>query len=69
MALGQALKWGLVRRNDCDIADAPRDVPLGVEAKEKVRHLTDGQACHYFRATADHRWHNYYVAAVQTAPR
>ena len=46
---------GLVRRNECDIAEAPRDVPWGVEAKEKVRHLTDGQACLFFRATAGHR--------------
>jgi integrase len=67
MALGQALKWGLVRRNECEIADAQRD--LGPPAEEEVRHLTDEQARLFFRATAESRWGNYYVAAVRTGLR
>lgn len=67
MALGQALKWGLVRRNECEIADAPRNI--GPPAEEEVRHLTDEQARVFFRATADSRWNNYYVAAIRTGLR
>lgn len=69
MALQQALKWGLVRRNACEMADAPRD--LGPPAEDEVRHLTDAQARHFFRASeaAGSRWRNYYVAAIRTGLR
>ena len=71
MALHQALKWDLVRRNACEVADAPRDVsPSGSPSEEEIRHLTDEQAGHFFRATAGSRWANYYyVAAVRTGLR
>ena len=63
MTLGQARKWGLVRRNECDIADAPREISRS-EPEEEVRHLTDEQARCFFRATSDSLWANYYIAAV-----
>ena len=68
MALSQALKWGLVRRNECEIADAPRDVSRP-DSEEKVRHLTNAQAGVFFWATKDERWHNYFVAAIRTGLR
>lgn len=53
MALGQALKWGLVRRNEWAVADAPRDNGLRAyrSAEEEVLPLTDEQARLFFRAT------------------
>ena len=36
MALGQALKRGLVRRNECDIADVPREISRGARGKGPV---------------------------------
>lgn len=68
MALSQAFKWGLVKRNECEIADAPRDIARP-ELRERVRNLTDSQARLFFQSTTDERWRYYYVAAVRTGLR
>ncbi len=66
MALSQAVRWGLVRRNVCEMADAPRDTRRGHE-DEEVRHLTDAQARGLFRSAS--RWRHYYAFAVRTGLR
>lgn len=68
MALSQAVRWGMVQTNPVDLVDPPRDNQTDSE-EEKVRALTDDQARALFGATADSRWHNYYVTAIRTGLR
>jgi hypothetical protein len=63
MALSHALKWDLVRRNECEIVDAPRDIARP-DSEERVRHLTDSQARLFFRVTEHERWQNYFRSAT-----
>lgn len=70
MALSQAVRWGLIRRNVCEMVDPPRDARRGDE-DEEIRYLTDAQARDLFRVAEEvgSRWRNYYVAAVRTGLR
>ena len=68
MALKQAVRWDLLRRNPADKVDAPKD--LGDRDDEgEVRHLTDAQARTLFAAAVGSRWADYYVVAVRTGLR
>lgn len=70
MALKQAVRWGLVRRNVAEMVEPPKGVvSLGEEDTGEVRALTDAQAYTLFEATEGKRWHNYYVAAIRTGLR
>lgn len=71
MALKQAVRWGLIPSNPCDLVDPPRPVSSAEEDDEagEVRALTDEQARLLFESTRDKRWHHYYVAAVRTGLR
>jgi integrase len=66
MALKQAVRWDLIRRNPAEMVDSPRNLGGG---EDEVRHLTDAQARTLFRATAGSRWGSYYAVAVRTGLR
>ena len=68
MALKQAVRWGLLNRNPCEMVDAPRDLGARHE-EEEIRHLTDAQAKILFGAANGSRWTNYYPVAVRTGLR
>lgn len=70
VALSQAVRWGLVRRNVCDLADPPRDLRRGHE-EEEIRHLTDAEARGLFRSSeaTESRWRYYYIVAVRSGLR
>lgn len=70
MALKQAVRWGMVPSNPCELVDPPKPLPdeMGDEAEE-VRALTDGQAKVLFTSTRGQRWHCYYVTAIRTGLR
>lgn len=70
MALSQAVKWGLIRSNPCDLVDTPRQAAREYrEDEEEVRALTDEQARVLFDFTRESRWRNYYIAAIRTGLR
>ncbi len=71
MALKQAVRWGLIPKNPCDLVDPPRASQADGEDEEggEIRALTDGQARALFAATEGKRWRNYYVAAIRTGLR
>lgn len=72
MSLNQALRWGLIPRNPCDLVDPPRPIlsdDLEDEEEEEIRALTDEQARKLFAATESKRWHHYYIAAIRTGLR
>ena len=71
MALSQAVKWGLTRRNPLDVVDPPKADRRAREEEDEgeIRALTDGQARELFRASGNSRWRNYFVAAVRTGLR
>lgn len=68
MALKQAVRWDLIRRNPAEMVDAPRDTGRNGH-DEEIRHLTDAQARVLFASTRESRWNNYYVTAVRTGLR
>jgi len=69
MVLSQALRWGLLRRNAAELADAPRQGAYARHEEDEKRCITDEQARELFRAAEASRWRNYYVAAVRTGLR
>jgi len=75
MALAQAVRWGLIRRNPADLVEPPRASRVTARDEDEddgeVRALTDAQARAFFATTQDSgkRWHNYYVAAIRTGLR
>ncbi len=62
-ALDQAVKWGVIARNPCDGATAPR----AERAEMKV--LTPEQVNAFLAATTDHPMHALYVLAITTGMR
>lgn len=72
MALKQAVRWGLIRRNPADMVDAPRGNPAarGGDPIRDARHLTDAEARRLFALAEARcsRWRYYYVA-VRTGLR
>ncbi|MDP9478382.1 MAG: tyrosine-type recombinase/integrase [Actinomycetota bacterium] len=70
MALKQALRWGLVKRNVAEMVD-PLKGASGYEedGEGEVRALTDEQARRFFEATQESLRHHYYVAAIRTGLR
>lgn len=74
MALKQAARWNLIRRNPAEMVDAPRDLGnrrSGADEEDEVRHLTDAQARTLFASSEARasRWRNYYVIAVRAGLR
>ena len=67
MALEQAVRWSLLRRNPVEMVDAPRD--LANVSDGEIRALTDAQARILFASAKDSRWRNYYVTAIRTGLR
>ena len=66
MALSRAVRWGLVRRNACEMAAPPLNLRRD-EEDEGIRHLTDAQARRLFQTGS--RWRHYYAVAVRTGLR
>lgn len=62
-AFGQALKWGLVRRNVCDAVDKPQ------KKRTEMKALDVGQAQALLRAAEGHRWEALYHLAISTGLR
>jgi len=74
MALGQAVRWGVLGRNPVDLVESPKADRRSAfrdehEDEGEVRALTDQQAVMLFRASEGSRWRNYFVAAVRTGLR
>ena len=70
MALKQALRCGLVKRNVAEMVDPPKGASGYEEDGDgEARVLTDDEARRFFQATRGKRWHHYYVAAIRTSLR
>lgn len=74
IALKQAVRWDLIRRNPAQWVDVPRNLehhPAGDldHGEGPILHLTDAEAGVFLRTTAGSCWRNCYVAAVRTGPR
>ena len=69
MALKQALRWGLVKRNVAEMVHPPKGSSGYDDGDGEVRALTDEQAIRFFEATRGRRWHHYYIAAIRTGLR
>ena len=70
MALKQALRWGLVKRNVAEMVDPPKGASgYEEEGDGEVRAMTDEQSRLFFEATRGRRWRHYYVAAIRTGLR
>lgn len=62
-ALSQAVRWGYVQRNVCDVVDKPR------VAKKSMNCLTTEQAQALMNAASQDRFHALYVLALNTGMR
>lgn len=74
MALGQAVRWGILGRNPVDLVASPKADRRAAfheedEDEGEVRALTDDQAQRLFRASENSRWHHYFVTAIRTGLR
>jgi integrase len=57
-ALGQALKWGIVVRNVCDLVEAPHP------KRKAPATLTPDQVKKFLETVKDHRWYPIYVLSL-----
>ncbi|CAN5246739.1 site-specific integrase [soil metagenome] len=62
-AMQQALKWGMIVRNPCDVVDVPR------APRAEMQVLERDQVDTLLRATADNRYHALYTVAVMAGLR
>lgn len=72
MALEQAVKWGMLRRNPCDLVDTPKqDALVFDEDDEEIRAVSDEEVRRLFEYAERKlsRWRYFYVVAIRVGLR